>query len=86
MNYWSARHVHDVKLIFELFHPIVQVFGHPVPINGMIHIMLVEDIYEIVSIAMELIDTRLLGGRILSLFCMEEASKKKLMKKTWKVF
>lgn len=65
MDYWSTRHVHDGKLIFELFHPIVQVFGHPIPINGMIHRMLAEDIYGIVSIAMELIDTRLLSGKII---------------------
>lgn len=63
-----AGHVHDGKLIFELFHPIGQVFGHPVPVNGMIHRMLAKDIYMEVSIAMDLIDTRLLGGGILIFF------------------
>ena len=80
VDYWTRGHEHDGKMVFDLFQPIIQVLGHPVIANGMIQRMIAEDIYLEVIIALDLIDTSLSSGGMLSLFCLEAEVKKKLMK------
>ena len=81
LEYWIGGHVHDGKMVFDLFHPIIQVLGHPVTANSIIWRLIAEEIYLEVTIALDLIDNSLFGGGMLSVFCLEAKGKKKLMKK-----
>ena len=54
--------------------------------NSMVRRMIVEEIYLEVTIVLDLIDTSLSNGGMLSVFCLEVEGKKKLMKKAWVLF
>ena len=86
VDYRTGGHVHDGKMVFDIFWPIIQILGHPMTANRMIWRMIAEEIYLEVTIALELIGTSLSGGGMLSLFCLEAKGKKKLMKKAWELF
>ena len=45
LDYWLGAHIHDGKIIHDLFQPIIQVFGHAVLINRMVKRMIVEDLF-----------------------------------------
>lgn len=81
VDYWTGGHVHDGKMVFDIFQPIIQVLGHSVTADSIIRRMTVEEIYLEVTISLDLIDTSLPGGGMLSLFYLEVEGKKKLMKK-----
>ena len=66
--------------MFDLFQPIIQVLGHPVIANGMVQRMIAKEIYLEVAIALDLIDTSLFGGGMISVYFLEAKGKKKLMK------
>ncbi len=36
LEYWTRGHVHDGKMVFDLFQPIIQVLGHLLTANGMV--------------------------------------------------
>ena len=86
LEYWIGGHVHDGKMAFNHFQPIIQVLGHPLTTKNMVQRMIVEEIYLEVIIALDLIETNLFGGGMLSVFCLEAKGKKKLMKKAWVLF
>ena len=62
LEYWTGGHVHDGKMVFDLFQPIIQVLGHPMIANCMVWKMTKEEINLEVSITLDLIDTSLYGG------------------------
>ena len=36
LEYWIGGHVHDGKMVFDIFQPIIQVLIHPMTINDMV--------------------------------------------------
>lgn len=86
LEYWTGGHVHDGKMVFDFFQPISQVLGHMVIANGMVQRMIAKEINLEVSIVLDLIDTSLCHGGIMSVFSLEAKGKKKLMKNAWVLF
>ena len=82
LKYWIGGHVHDGKMVFDLFQSIIQVLAHLVTKSDMVQRMIVEEIYLEVTIVLDLIDTSLCSVGVISVLCLEAKGKKKLIKKS----
>ena len=85
-DYWSESHVHDGKVLHDLFLPIMQVIGHSVLVNGMIRRIIADELFAQVAAGLDAIDPNLTGGLLMALFAPSDAKEKKFMKKAWKIF
>ena len=67
VDYWFGHHVHDGKLIHDLFLPI-QVIGHLALVNNMTRRMLTDELFHQVTMALDLMDVNLSSGLLKALF------------------
>lgn len=45
-DFWLEPHVHDGKLLHDLFLPVMQVIGHPALVNGVVQRMIADELFE----------------------------------------
>lgn len=86
IEYWSGGHIHDGRLVADLFQPIIQILGNPLTANDMIRGMVAKEIYLEVANAMDSIDINHSDSCMLGHFCLDVEGKKKLMQKAWALY
>ena len=82
----SNGHIYDDRVFFGLFQPIIQILGHHISTYSVARTMISKNLYFEVMNALDLIDTNLAKGGLLSVFFLEVEGKKKKMKKSWSLF
>ncbi|GLJ31904.1 hypothetical protein SUGI_0642160 [Cryptomeria japonica] len=85
-DYWFGGHVHDKRLVEDLFQAIIQVLGNALLANGKVRRMVEEGIYIEVMRAMDGIVSNLKDGCMLGYFYLQAKGKKKKMQKAWSIF
>ncbi|GLJ54904.1 hypothetical protein SUGI_1178850 [Cryptomeria japonica] len=85
-DYWTGGHVHDSRLMEDLFQPIIQVLGHPISANDILRRTVDEDIYLEVMRALDGIVSSPVDGCMLGYFGLQVEGKKKKMQKAWSMF
>lgn len=85
-DYWSGGHVHDGRLMEDLFQPIIQVLGHALSANGILRRTMEEGIYLEVIRALDGIVSIPADGCMLGYFSLQSMGKKKKMQKAWSIF
>ncbi|GLJ50047.1 hypothetical protein SUGI_1064460 [Cryptomeria japonica] len=85
-NYWAGGHVHDDRLMEDLFQPIIQVMGHTISANSILHRTVEEGIYLEVMRALDGIVSIPADGCMLGYFYLQVEGKKKKMQKAWSIF
>ena len=81
VDLWSKPHVHDGKVLHELFLPIMQVIGHLALVNGMVRRMIADELFEQMTTVLDVMDPSLPGGLLNELFSPSEEKEKKIMNK-----